>query len=79
MSTAPLTPEQEAEAQRLATLIREATDDEILRLARLFVSADERHTFGPTEFAARDLLLKAGAKAYQAFLAQKKTATGGPA
>lgn len=79
MSTTPLSPEQEAEARRLAELIRRATDDEFLRLARLLVSKDERHTFGQTEFEARDILLEAGAKAYRTFLAQKKTATKAPA
>ena len=79
MSSTPLTPEQEAEAQQLAVLIRQATDEEFLRLARLLVSKDERHTFGQTEFDVRDLLLRAGAKAYQTFLAQKKTATKAPA
>jgi hypothetical protein len=39
-----LTPEQEADAQHLAALIRQAPDDEFLRLARLLVSKDERHT-----------------------------------
>jgi hypothetical protein len=75
MSPPLLTPEQEAEAQHLAALIRQATDDEFLRLARLLVSKEERHTFGTTEFAVRDIVLHAGATAYQTFLAQKKTAT----
>jgi hypothetical protein len=79
MSPPLLTPEREADAQHLAALIRQATDDEFLRLARLLVSNDERHTFGPTEFAVRDIVLKAGAQAYQTFLAQKKTATTGRA
>lgn len=73
---APLTAEQEARAQELLPLLRHAVDEELLALARLLAGADEAHTFGQTEFRARDLLLRAGAKAYQAFLAQKKTATG---
>ena len=79
MSSPVLTPEQEADAHQLAALIRQATDEEFLRLARLLVSQDQRHTFGPTEFAVRDIVLKAGAQAYQTFLAQKKTATAGRA
>lgn len=79
MSSTPLSPEREAEAQQLADLIREATADDFRRLARLLVSKDEQHTFGQTEFDVRDILLKAGAKAYQTFLAQKKTATEAPA
>ncbi len=77
--TTPLSAEQEVQAQQLATLIRHATDDDILALARLLVGTDEAHTFGATEFQVRDLLLRAGAKAYQTFLAQKKTATGAAA
>ena len=73
---APLTADQEARAQALLPLLRRAVDDELLALARLLAGADEAHTFGRTEFLARDLLLRAGARAYQAFLAQKKTATG---
>lgn len=79
MSSPGLTPEQEAEAQQLASLIRQATDDDFLRLARLLVSKDERHTFGQTEFDVRDILLRSGARAYQTFLAKKKTATAAPA
>jgi parvulin-like peptidyl-prolyl isomerase len=79
MSSFSLTPEQEADAQQLAALIRAATDDDFLLLARTLVSKDEKHTFGQTEFDVRDILLKAGAKAYQTFLAQKKTATKAPA
>jgi hypothetical protein len=78
MSKTPLSPEREAAAQQLATLLREATTDEFLQLARLFVTRDEAHTFGQTEFDARDILFRAGAKAFQTFLDQKKTATGGP-
>jgi hypothetical protein len=79
MSCPGLTPEQEAEAQHLATLIRTATDADFLRLARLLVSTEERSTFGQTEFDVRALLLQTGAKSYQTFLAQKKTATKAPA
>jgi parvulin-like peptidyl-prolyl isomerase len=78
MSTSLLTLEQEAEALQLAALIQQATTEDFLRLARTLVSKDERHTFGQTEFQVRDILLRAGAKAYQTFLAQKKTATEAP-
>lgn len=74
--SAPPTADQEARAQELLPLLRNAVDEELLALARLLAGTDEAHTFGQTEFLARDLLLRAGAKAYQTFLAQKKTATG---
>ena len=71
-----LSAEQEAEAQRLAEAIHEATQEDFLRVARLLVSRKEGDLFGQTEFTIRDILLRAGAKAYQAHLAEKKTATG---
>ena len=78
-STLELSTDQEAQAQELAARITEAIAADVLQVARLLVSKEARHTFGQTEFQLRDLLLKAGAKAYEAFLAQKKTATAAPA
>ena len=74
-STQELTAEQEAEAQELATRITEAIAADVLRMARLLVCKDTRHTFGQTELQLRDLVHKAGAKALETSLAQKKTAT----
>jgi len=68
--------QREAQAQELARVITAALADDILKVARLLVSTDERHTFGQTEFNLRDAVLAMGAKALQASLAQKKTATG---
>lgn len=73
--TAPLTNQQEALAQELAQAIHQAADDDILQIARMLVSADQRHLFGDTEFKIRSLVLKIAAKAYNAHLAEKKTAT----
>jgi hypothetical protein len=70
-----LSGEQEAEAQALALRIREIVDEEFLEVARLLVSKPEREIFGDTEFEVRDILLRAGAKALQEHLRQKKTAT----
>ena len=78
-STLELTAEQEAEAQDLATRITEAIASDVLRMARLLVGKDTRHTFGQTELQLRDLLHRAGAKALEIRLAQKKTATTDPA
>jgi hypothetical protein len=75
MSHTPLTPEREAEAQQLLLALRQALDEELLAVARSLVATDEHTLFGQTEFDIRDLLHKAGAKAYQAYLAQKKTRT----
>ncbi len=70
-----LSAEQEAAAQELAQRIRELADEEFLQVARLLVSKPDREIFGETEFQIRDILLKAGAKALQERLRQKKTVT----
>ena len=70
-----LSAEKEAEAQALAQRIREVADEELVEIARLLVSKPEREIFGNTEFEVRDILLRAGAKAFQEHLRQKKTAT----
>lgn len=73
-----LAPEQEAQAQALAQRIRQLSEDELLLIARLLVSKSEADLFGDTEFQVRDLLLRAGAKAFEEHLRQKKTATVDP-
>jgi hypothetical protein len=79
MSTITLTPEQEKQAQQLATRAQELAHAEFLQMARTLVSKNERDLFGQTEFQLRDLLLSVGAKMYELFLAQKKTATSAAA
>ena len=61
-----LTAEQETEAQHLAREFQEAAADELLQMARLLVAKDDRHLFGQTEFDLRALLLRVGAKVYEA-------------
>ena len=78
MKKGPLTAEQEAEAKRLESKIREAVDQEIASLARLLVSTSDQELFGQTEFQVRDLLLRMGAKAYDEYLREKKMATKAP-
>jgi hypothetical protein len=78
MSHTPLSPEREAEAQQLLLTLRSALDSELLDIARTLVATDESSLFGQTEFDIRDILLKAGSKAYHSFLSQKKTATVAP-
>lgn len=70
-----LSAEKEAEAQVLATRIRELADEELVRMARLLVSQPEHEIFGDTEFELRDIVLKVGAKALEEHLRLKKTAT----
>lgn len=49
-----LTPEQEAEARRLAEILRRKMSDELLQMARLLVSKSDSEMFGQTEFDLRD-------------------------
>ncbi len=78
MSGTPLSAEREAEAQQLLQTLRQAADEELLAIARALVSTEEHTLFGQTEFDIRDLVHKIGAKAYQAYLAKKKSATAAP-
>ncbi len=71
--------EQEAQAQILAQRIRELAEEEFLQIARLLVSKPEGELFGETELQVRDILHRTGAKAYEEYLRQKKTAIKDPA
>jgi hypothetical protein len=71
----PLAPELEAKAQELLTRLRPGAEDELLALARLLVSKEDRDLFGDTEFAVRDIVHRIGAHAFETHLAEKKTAT----
>jgi len=79
MTLTTLTPEQEAEAQCLAQQLQEEARPDLLALARLLVSKREADIFGETEFQARDLVHRVGAKAFVIHLREKKTATKAPA
>jgi hypothetical protein len=80
MTRPDLTPEQRADADRIYLALRQAADADLRALAELLASQDDRSTFGATEFAVRDLVLRVGAKAVEAALeGRKKGATTGPA
>ena len=74
----PLSPELEAKAHELVARLRPEAEEELLALARLLVSKEDRELFGETEFEVRDIVQRLGAKAYTAHLAEKKTATRAP-
>jgi hypothetical protein len=79
-ATVELTPEQEAEAQRLADAIAARTKDELLQITRLLVSKKDHELFGETEFQVRDLVHNIGARALEtAVNERKKGGTGGRA
>src|SRR5438132_5248234 len=72
MAEQPLTPEQEAEAQRLADLILEKTKEETLRNARLLVGKADHELLGATEFEVRDRVHRIGAFALETALNERK-------
>jgi hypothetical protein len=74
-----LSAEQEAQAQELASALSLAAQAELLEVARTLVAASDPTLFGQTEFEVRDVIHRVAAKAYELRLAQKKTATKGPA
>ena len=80
MTPPALTPEQEARAPQLAELITRAGREEVLALARLLVARPDDQLLGATEFRARDLMHRLGAKALEAALGgRKKGDTSAPA
>ena len=61
-----LSSEQEAEAQRIEHILREAANEDIRQLARLLASKKDQELFGQTEYQVRDIVHGLGAKALQA-------------
>jgi hypothetical protein len=72
MADLDLTPEQEAEAQRLAALIAQRAQEEALRIARLMVSKPDAELLGATEFEVRDRMHALGAYAIEAAVNRRK-------
>lgn len=72
MTALKLTPEQEAQAQRLADLVLERTREEALQMARLLVSKPDHELLGATEFEIRDRVHKLGAFAIETAVNQRK-------
>lgn len=76
MSEIHLTPEQEAEAQRLAEIIAQKAKQEALNIARLLVSKADHELLGATEFEIRDRVHRIGSHALETALnGRKKGAT----
>jgi hypothetical protein len=72
MSEVTLTPEQEAEAQRLAAIIGRKAQDEALRMARLLVTKSDAEIFGQAEYELRDAAHRVAAHALETALAERK-------
>jgi hypothetical protein len=76
MSEIHLSPEQEAEALRLADVIAQKTKQEVLHIARLLVSKADHELLGATEFEIRDRVHRIGTHALETALnGRKKGAT----
>ena len=74
-----LTPEQQADADRIRHALLEARAEDIRELAEVLASTDDTNTLGATEVAVRDLAHRVGAKAIGTALAgRKKGGTTGP-
>jgi hypothetical protein len=75
-----LTPEQEAEAQRIFAVLKQTAEADLLALARLLASKADGDIFGRTEFEVRDGVHAIGAQAIETALAgRKKGGTGAAA
>jgi len=67
-----LTPQQEAEAERIEDNLKAAAAVEIRQIARLLASKENRHLFGETEFQVRDAVHRIGARGLDAALHERK-------
>ena len=67
-----LTSEQEMEAQRIAKVVMELTQDEALRLGRMLAGKKNSELFGQTEFDVRDAVHRIGAAVFESALRERK-------
>jgi len=75
-----LTPEEEAEAERIEDIVKAGAAAEIRQIARLLASRSDRELLGATEFQVRDAVHRIGARAIDAALeGRKKRGTKGRA
>jgi hypothetical protein len=75
-----LTPEQQAESDRIFAALQQAAESDLRALADVLATTDDASTFGATEFTLRDIALRVAAKAVETALeGRKKGGTTGPA
>jgi hypothetical protein len=72
MADIQLTPEQEADAQRLADAIVQKAKEEALRMARLLVCKADHEILGAAEFEIRERVHQIGAHALQTAVNRRK-------
>lgn len=78
MCQRPLSPEQEAQAARLAEVVKSKAMDEVAAMCRLLASRPDSELFGKTEFELRDAAHKIAAAAMQAVLDARQKKPGPP-
>jgi hypothetical protein len=80
MNQPALTPEQQAEAERIYQILRERADADLRQLAELLASKPDHRLLGETEFQVRDRVQRIGAEALRTALTErKKRGTTAPA
>lgn len=80
MSRPELTPEQQAEAQRIEAILMGAVRDDVRALAELLASKPDHQLLGKTEYEVRDRVHEIGARAIETALnGRKKGGTRVPA
>jgi len=80
MTDIQLTPEQEAQAQRVAAILARKFQEEALQMARLLMSKPDEELLGKTEYELRDRAHRLTAQAIEtALLERKKGGTAGRA
>jgi len=67
-----LTPEQEAEAQRLAAIIGKKAQEEALNMARILAAKPNHRLLGATEFEIRERAHQLAATAIETALNERK-------
>lgn len=67
-----LTPEQQAEAERIEDLLMAKARLEVRNMSRLLASKENRDLLGATEYQVRDACHRVGAAALDAALEQRK-------
>jgi hypothetical protein len=72
MSELKLTPEQEAEAQRLAEIIGKRAQEEALQMMRIMASKSDGELLGRAEFEIRERAHKLAAHAIETAVNQRK-------
>lgn len=72
MADIQLTAEQEAEAARIAEIIKQKMQEEVVQMARLLASKPDAEIFGKTEYEIRDRVHRIGACAFETALDERK-------